>query len=276
MCGVHIRQPTSMTPSFRLLAGAILASALSLAAFRAHTLSRSGSVAAFVVGTAACVAGWEWAIVLLAFFISSSALSRWKKGKKEEATRATVEKGGKRDAWQVFANGGVFTLAAIGQALHPDPRWGLIALGGLSAATADTWATEVGIAIGGRPRRVLDWKLAPPGTSGAVTLAGSAAMCAGSAFLGTVAGTAGFPLWMVAPAIAGGIAGALADTFAGATIQERRWCPACQRATERRMHDCGSITVQSGGIGGMTNDIVNLTSCVVGAAIALAWRSVSS
>ncbi|MEO7963287.1 MAG: DUF92 domain-containing protein [Gemmatimonadaceae bacterium] len=265
-----------MTLSLRLLAGAILASLVALAALRAHALSRSGSVAAFIVGTAAVAAGWAWAVVLLAFFLSSSALSRWRKQLKDAATRSTVEKGGARDAWQVFANGGVFTVAAVGQLLHADPRWGLAAVAALAAATADTWATEVGTAIGGQPRRILDWHPVLPGTSGAVSVAGTVAMCAGAAFVGTVAATASFPLWMVAPVIVGGIAGALFDTVAGATIQERRWCRVCQRATERRVHDCGTLTTHSGGIAHMANDVVNLTSCITGACVALAWWSVTT
>ena len=264
-----------MTPLSRLLAGALLASVLALAAHRAQALSRSGSAAAIVVGAAACAAGWGWAAVLLAFFFSSSLLSRWRRARKEAATRSTIQKAGARDAWQVMANGGVFALAAAGQALHGDARWSAVGLGALAAATADTWATEVGTAIGGVPRRVFGWERAAPGTSGAVTLAGTLAMCAGAIFLGTAALAAGFPLWTAAPVMAGGIGGALADTLAGATVQERRACPTCRLATERRVHDCGTPTTRTGGIAGMDNDAVNLTSCIAGGVLALSWWSVT-
>ncbi len=257
----------------RLFAGVLLASALALAATRARALSRSGGGAAFVVGTVACAAGWNWAVVLLAFFLSSSGLSRWRKRAKDEATRSTVEKGGARDAWQVLANGGVFLFASLGEVLLSDARWALLALGALSAATADTWATEIGTAIGGVPRRLFDWREVPRGTSGAVSVAGMLAMCVGALFLGTVARAAGFAREMLLPTIVGGVVGALADTIAGATIQERRWCPHCERATERHVHDCGSVTMHVGGMRGMTNDAVNLTSCVVGGAVALVCGS---
>lgn len=264
-----------MTPLFRLLAGAVLASALALAAHRAHSLSRTGGAAAVLVGAAACAAGWPWAVVLLAFFLSSSLLTRWRRGRKEATTRSMLEKAGARDAWQVMANGGIFALAAAGHALQGDPRWSVVGIGALAAATADTWATEVGTAIGGTPRRVLGWQRAAPGTSGAVTVAGTLAMCAGALFLGTAARAAGFPLWVAVPAIAGGVGGALADTLAGATVQERRLCPSCRVPTERRVHDCGAVTTRTGGIAGMANDAVNLTSCIAGGLVALAWWSVA-
>jgi len=65
---------------------------------------------------------------------------------------------------------------------------------------------------------------------------------------------------------AGGVAGAAADTLIGAVAQERRWCALCERATERRVHDCGTPTVRRGGVGWLDNDVVNLACTVVGAA----------
>lgn len=260
-----------MPTTLRLVTGALVASALVFVAYRARSLSKSGGVGALVVGTSACAAGWNWAIVLLAFFLSSSGLSRWRKSAKDVATRSTVEKGGARDAWQVFANGGLFALGAIGEAVRHDHRWSIVALGALAASTADTWATEIGAAIGGTPRTVFGWREVPPGTSGAVSATGTLAMCGGAVFLSVAAWGAGFPAWVVWPTIVGGIGGALADTVAGATVQERWWCPECECATERTVHDCGTRTTRAGGVAGMTNDAVNLTSTVFGALVAFVW-----
>jgi len=85
--------------------------------------------------------------------------------------------------------------------------------------------------------------------------------------VGAVARAAGWPGGAVA---LGGVTGALVDTLLGATIQERRWCPACQRATEQRVHRCGTMTQRTGGAGFMTNDAVNLTSTIAGALASLA------
>jgi uncharacterized protein (TIGR00297 family) len=159
--------------------------------------------------------------------------------------------------------------------LSPSALWALGGVGALAGAAADTWATEIGTAVGGVPRTILGWRPVPAGTSGAVTVAGSVAMVAGACFIGTVAWLAGFDMRVAAAVSVGGIGGATADTILGATLQERRWCARCQVVTERRVHDCGRDTSRRGGWAGMDNDIVNLTSCVAGAVVALlcgSWR----
>lgn len=264
-----------MTLPLRTLIGLALAVAIALAARRARSLAPSGAWSAIVVGTAATAAGWGWCAVLLTFFTTSSLLSRWRRDRKERATRRIVDKGGERDAWQVMANGGVFTLCAIGAVVAPSPLWAIAGVGALAGATADTWATEIGTALGGAPRSMLGWRQVPTGTSGAVTVAGTLAMCAGALTIGTVARLTGFDQGSVWPVILGGVGGAVADTVLGATIQEQRWCAHCREATERRVHDCGRETERRSGWRGLDNDVVNLTSCVAGAAIALlvAWTT---
>jgi uncharacterized protein (TIGR00297 family) len=209
--------------------------------------------------------------VLLAFFFSSTALSAWRSASKHAATLDVVEKSAERDAVQVLANGGVFALGALAAIVAPSLIWAPLALGALAAATADTWATEVGAAIGGIPHLITDLTRVPVGTSGAVSLAGSAAMVLGAVWLGTAARGLGFDPHVVLPTIAGGVGGALADTLLGATVQERHWCPQCRRETEQRIHRCGGRTDYRRGVRGFGNDAVNLTSTVVGAAIAVLW-----
>ena len=67
--------------------------------------------------------------------------------------------------------------------------------------------------------------------------------------------------------VSGGIAGAFVDSLLGATLQERRWCPACGRFTERPVHRCGAATIVRGGMAGFGNDGVNLVSVVAGAIV---------
>jgi len=253
----------------RALLGLGLAATLALAARRARALSTSGAWGALVVGTLATAAGWRWTAVLLAFFVSSSLLSRWRRDRKATETGGVIEKGGARDAWQVAANGGIFALCALGALVVPSPGWGLAGLGALAGATADTWSTEVGTAIGGVPRTLFGGQPVPPGTSGAITGAGTLAMLAGAIFVGTVAALSGFGKDVLLPVGLGGVAGASADTLLGATLQERRWCARCSEATERLVHDCGAETSRRGGWGGFDNDAVNLTCCMAGAAVAL-------
>jgi uncharacterized protein (TIGR00297 family) len=258
-------------PLARGLAGLALAAAIALAARRARSLTRGGAAAAVAVGTASVAAGWAWGATLIAFFVASTLLSRVGRATKEARTRARVEKGDERDAWQVVANGGVFAAAALAALAAPgDTRWAAAGLGALAAATADTWATEIGTLARGRPRSLLGWRAVPVGTSGAVSAQGSAGMVAGAAFLGLVAWGVGFPPRVAGAAFAAGLAGAVADSLAGATVQARRWCDRCDSATERTVHDCGAATRPAGGLGWLDNDAVNVLCTLVGALVG--WR----
>ena len=60
----------------RALAGFLLAGAIAFAARNVRVLSSGGAVAALLVGTAAAIAGWTWAIILIVFFIAVGAIGR--------------------------------------------------------------------------------------------------------------------------------------------------------------------------------------------------------
>src|SRR5580658_10739442 len=77
-----------------------------------RVLTRGGAIAAFAVGALTFAAGTLGsALLLLAFFISSIALSR--AGKKRKRQLVDIGKGGARDAWQVLANGGIATVCIL-------------------------------------------------------------------------------------------------------------------------------------------------------------------
>jgi uncharacterized protein (TIGR00297 family) len=252
----------------RALAGLLLAGALAFGARAARSLSTSGAIAALIVGTAATIAGWSWAIVLITFFIASSVLSRYRRAAREARIGQIVEKGDERDAIQVFANGGLFAAAALIGTATGDARWSAAALGALAAAAADTWATEIGTLARGLPRSIVSLKPLPAGTSGAITVPGTIASLAGAAAVTAVASLTGLGRWPLAIFV-GGVTGSLADSVVGATIQERLWCDGCSQSTERRTHGCGRETRIVGGVPGARNDFVNLV-CTIGGAIVAA------
>ena len=253
----------------RALAGVLLAGAIALAARKTRSLSTTGAFAALVVGTAATIAGWGFAIVVITFFIVSSALSRIRRAAREARIAGIVEKGDERDALQVLANGGVFAVAAITYALTSNPAFAIAALGALAGAAADTWATEIGTLAGGVPRSIVSLSELPPGTSGGVTLVGTAASVVGAFLVALVSYLTGVAFSPVAVFV-GGIAGSIGDSLIGATVQERRWCDTCDKATERRVHICGSATRVVGGVSGLRNDFVNVLCTVIGAVVAVA------
>jgi uncharacterized protein (TIGR00297 family) len=249
-----------------------LATVIAAAAWHKGSLRPSGAIAAAVVGAIALRAGWSWGGFLIVWFAWVTLGSRLGRARKAARTAGIVEKGGQRDATQVMANGGLFALAATVRLWRGDPSadaalWGAAAL---AAAGADTMATEIGTWIGGATRSVRTGRQVPTGTSGAVSVAGSVAMVGTALGLSAVAVACGLvpaPRWWIVAVAA--VFGAVIDTVAGALVQQRRWCPSCETATEQPRHSCGTDTQHRGGWRWLGNDEVNLV-CTVSAAV-LAW-----
>jgi uncharacterized protein (TIGR00297 family) len=186
-------------------------------------LTRRGAAAALAVGSATIWGfGWRGFVLLLAFFVSGSLL-----------TPAAAGGGRRRNERQVLANGGVAALGALAGS------W-IVFAGALAAATADTWATEIGRHSRTPPRLITNGSRVRPGTDGGMTLLGNAGGIAGA---GLVAGLSYVFGQRGALAIAvAGVVGMLVDSVLGATVQGKvRW---------------------------MDNDAVNLAATLTGAACA--------
>ncbi|MGA7746527.1 MAG: DUF92 domain-containing protein [Candidatus Aquilonibacter sp.] len=231
-------------------------------------LSRSGAIAAVIVGIVVLgIGGWRGAVVLFAFFIPSTLLSHVGRARKREFV--DIGKQGARDAWQVGANGGVATLAMLAS-LHYGPPMLAAFAGALAAASADTWATEIGTLARGEPRSILTFRPLATGLSGGITLQGSLAQLGGAALIALVALSLHVaPFW---PVFAGGVIGSIADSVLGATLQALRYCPQCRRDCETNPHVCGTPTVIRRGLSWFDNDAVNFAATICGAAVAYLLR----
>ena len=256
--------------TLRILAGLVFAIVVSAVARRTRALSTSGALAAGVVGALATMAGWNWAALLIVYFVVAAGLSRHGEAKKEARTSTVVAKAGPRDARQVLANGGPFALAAVGAIIAPHPAWAALACGSLAASASDTWSTEIGTLRGSEPRSLVTWRRVPPGTSGGVTMAGTLAGVAGALFTAIVCLVLGWPRPLAIAVLVGGVAGGLFDSLLGGTAQARRWCGACEAPTERELHSCGANTRIVGGIPWLDNDAVNLAATLAGGLLTVA------
>ncbi|MHB8432723.1 MAG: DUF92 domain-containing protein [Candidatus Tyrphobacter sp.] len=243
---------------------AVASFAIASLAYAFRALSPSGAVAAFAIGTIVfAIGGWPAAAVLLAFFISASLLSRI--GVRRKRGLVDWGKQGARDARQVLANGGV---AAACLALSPFVAAPLLLAfaAALAAATADTWATEIGT-LARRARSVLTFRPISSGISGGVSVPGTIAQLGGAAFVAYVGYAVHLtPFWPVAIA---GVVGSLFDSVLGGSVQALRWCPACARPCETNPHVCGTPTTMFRGLSWVDNDAVNFLSTLVGASVAV-------
>ena len=263
------------------LIGLAGSAAIAGAAYAKRSLSGSGLAAAVALGTMMYAIGSAiWFGSLIAFFISSTLWSKWKKRAKT-AAESGYEKSGRRDAGQVFANGGLGLLLCAAYWAWPHPLWWYGFLGVMAAVAADTWATEIGGLSRTPPRSIKTGRRVPPGTSGGVSRLGLGASLAGGLFIGAAAWTllaavpgqaapdsiaaAARPAVWVAVAGVAGLIGSLADSWIGATWQPMYRCEVCGREIESARH-CGRPAIRFRGRAGWNNDAVNVAGSVAGGA----------
>ncbi|MGB8954185.1 MAG: DUF92 domain-containing protein [Tumebacillaceae bacterium] len=260
------------------LIGLVGSGAIAGLAYWKRSLSGSGALAAMVVGTVLYSLGnAAWFGTLIAFFITSSLLSKWKQ-KQKAAVESGYEKTGRRDAGQVFANGGLGVLLCLLNHVAPHPAWWLAFVGVMATVTADTWATEIGGLSKRPPRSILTGKIVPTGTSGGVSTAGLAATACGGLFIGCIAWVLSLPensegmILLAVTGLVAGTIGSLADSFLGAKWQVLHRCSVCEKELEARVH-CGKPTLYARGWRWLNNDRVNLIASVIGGLAAIGMKS---
>lgn len=242
-----------------------------------RALSGSGLIAATVVGTIITAAGgWQWGAILLAFFVSSSVLSKLADRLRPDHDLNTAG-GSERDVLQVLANSAIPVFCACAALIGDQSRWYVVFAASLAVANADTWATEIGSLSRLRPRLITTGRSVEAGTSGAISPLGIAGTALGAVILAILAALLApesiEPSAMLILAFAiGGLAGSLIDSVLGATIQLQLFCPDCYEVTEAPIHHCGAPTVYLRGEESLTNDAINTISILAGAVIGwLIW-----
>jgi uncharacterized protein (TIGR00297 family) len=213
-----------------LIAGLLVAIPIAYCAARVGRLTAAGAAAGVIV------AGIVYAGFLLAGYavlamalVSTIAASRIRE---RSPSLASPER---RGAGNILANCSVGTMAALLEVarrgelgfsselvdLHPDvlSLWFVTAI---AAGASDTVASEIGQAFAPAPRSVLSWQIVPPGTPGAVSLAGLLAGITAAAIIAMPA--AG--LWLIpwrdlALVIVACTAGAMLESLVAANYESR-------------------------------------------------------
>jgi uncharacterized protein (TIGR00297 family) len=161
---------------------------------------------------------------LLALFLLTFAATRFGKGKKQRLGVAEDSHG--RKASQVAANLGAAGLGAAAALTHPLPGtcYAVIVAASLAEATADTLASELGEVLGGEPVMLTTLRSVPPGTDGAISLAGTLAGIGGAMLIVLVASlTLGLGTRDALCAGLAALAGLFFDSLLGATAERRGW-----------------------------------------------------
>ncbi|HET9137218.1 MAG TPA: DUF92 domain-containing protein [Candidatus Kapabacteria bacterium] len=239
---------------------------IAIFAYVFRSLSKSGAVAAVIIGgTIFAFGGYSASLLLIVFFISGSLLSR-----------LNEKHAGARNWRQVSANGIVPMFAILLLYLRHDlrPEATLLYLGALATATADTWATEIGMRYGGTVHNILSFSKMKKGLSGGVTLVGIAASLGGALLIsllsmisiGSDEGLCGLifvPVWLVIPIA--GLCGSLIDSVVGAAFQAKFMLVSGEIVEENHRYH----SELASGIKWLGNNATNLIATTLGALLAV-------
>jgi uncharacterized protein (TIGR00297 family) len=207
-----------------LLTTAIVTNAaVSAAGWTAGTLTMSGALCGGAIGVIILLtAGWAGWVLLLATFAMAVVTSR--AGLRRKMLLGIAEeRGGRRSSGNAIANTGVAAAAAVLGAVSYAPGPALVGfVAALAAGGSDTMASEVGKAWGKRTYLFPTFRRAAPGTSGAVSVAGTVAGLAGAVALASLGAVTGLVSWAsILPITLGATAGSFAESAMGASLEHR-------------------------------------------------------
>ncbi len=183
---------------------------MGLIIYAKKALDLLGSVFMIIMGVIIIfAAGVNWLALIFLFLILGVGFTRYKHDYKKEI--GIYE--GTRTIKNVVSNGIVaFVMAAFGNYA------GFI--GSIATATADTMASEVGVAT--TPRLITNFKKVPPGTDGGISVVGTLAGIIGAGLIGLAAYMLGvYPdlTKTMVIAVVAGTFGCFVDSILGAALE---------------------------------------------------------
>lgn len=267
-----------MSPSLNFILLASLIPALfSVSSYLLKLITKGGAVAVFLASTGAYFGLGLGAFAYVAIVFSLSSFATLYRYAEKLKLKAAESNHGARTFRKVIGAAGPGGI--IGWAVFLGWIPALIGSLGFAASiatiTSDTWASEFGILSRKEPRMILHPRQkVSPGISGAVSLRGELASLSGAVTSIAVAYYVGlFQSSTVAyiAALACFSAALISehlDSALGGSIQEAYRCDACDQVTDKRVHECGKLTVLVRGSRLVTNTAVNFISTLIGGLLA--------
>ncbi|KAK7388760.1 hypothetical protein VNO78_23587 [Psophocarpus tetragonolobus] len=270
----------------QLFLAAFIAFLIAFRAYRKKSLSTSGAVAGFFVMALHFFVGYRFGVMLLAFFYSSSTLT-----KVGEDTKRVLDpefkEGGQRNWIQVLANSGIASILVIAiwvltegqdKCLNSkDSPLITVLIGGVighySCCNGDTWSSELGILSDEKPRLITTFKFVRKGTNGAVTKRGLLAAAAAGSVIGVsfvLIGLSATPcegegstvlkqLLVIPIATLAGLCGSVIDSLLGATLQFSGLCSIRRKIVGKP----GPTVKKISGLNILDNNAVNFVSILL-------------
>ncbi|KAK7265005.1 hypothetical protein RJT34_32621 [Clitoria ternatea] len=267
-----------------LLVAVVVAFLIAFKAYKKKSLSFSGAVAGFFVMALHIFVGYRFGAMLLAFFFSSSFVT---KIGEEEKRRIDPEfkEGGQRNWLQVLANSGIASVMVVaiwvftkGQDKCLNSKESALitfliggVIGHYSCCNGDTWSSEIGILSDEQPRLITTFKHVKKGTNGGVTRTGILAAAAAGAIIGLSFVVMGVSttrcefkmalkqLLVIPISTLAGLSGSIVDSLLGATLQFSGFCTIRRKVVGRP----GPTVKRISGISILDNNAVNFVSILL-------------
>ncbi|MBA0700386.1 hypothetical protein Goarm_004599 [Gossypium armourianum] len=266
------------------LIAVVISSLVAIRSYRRKSLDLSGALAGFLVMTIHFVAGYRFGAMLLAFFFTSSMLTKVGEDKKRRVD-ADFKEGGQRNWIQVLYNSGIAAVLSVlignltgweDKCLDSNDSVLITSLiGGIighySCCNGDTWSSEIGVLSDDQPRLITTFKSVRRGTNGGVTKTGLLAALAAGSVIGLTFVLVGFlttrcsnemamkQLLVIPLSAVAGLLGSIIDSLLGATLQFSGFCSVRNKVVGKP----GPTVKRISGLNFLDNNAVNLVSILL-------------
>ncbi|HJT72539.1 MAG TPA: DUF92 domain-containing protein [Chitinophaga sp.] len=200
----------------------VLLAAFMLLCVKKGKLTPAGGLAAGVTGLLVFAGSGITGVMLLTVFFLLATIATSHKKKLKATVNPHPEK---RNAGQVFANGGVAAIMAALSLADPAHSnvYVLMIAASLASATADTVSSELGMVYGRNFYNILTFKRDTKGLDGVVSLEGTLTGAAGALTIAIVYSIGhGFDERLIY-ILAAGVLGNLIDSVLGASLERKRY-----------------------------------------------------